>query len=366
MPKFETMMVHAGQEEMGPMNARAVPIFASTSFEFNDSEHGANLFALKEFGNIYTRIMNPTSDIFEKRIAALEGGGMALATASGQSAQLLALTTIAQSGDNIVSYSNLYGGTYNQFKVSFARLGINVRFVKTLDPADYEKLIDDRTKAIYLETIGNPSLMFPWNNGRFPTMTEPSPGYHGMKFWETFGPDGPLKANVAFILKARVEGLRDLGPCQSPFGSFLMLQGCETLALRGERICQNAMALAKWLKEQPEVEWVNYVGLEEHPGHAVAKKYLKNGFGGVLGFGVKGGRDAGAKVANTVNLCSHLANVGDCKTLIIHPSSTTHQQLAAEEQVSAGVKPEGLRISVGIEHIDDIKADLKQALTASQ
>eukprot|EP00127_Corallochytrium_limacisporum_P002573 Clim_evm9s134 gene=Clim_evmTU9s134 len=433
MPRFETLMVHAGQEETGPLNARAYPIFASTSFTFNSSEHGSNLANLKELGNAYTRMGNPTSDIFEQRIAALEGGGMALATSSGQAASLLALTTIAEAGDNFISYTNLYGGTYNQFKVSFARMGINVHFVQTLDPADYEKLIDDRTKAIYLETIGNPSLMvpdfeaicdmahkhgvpvivdntfgmggylckplehgadivvesttkwigghgthiggvivdgckFPWNNGRFPTMTEPSPGYHGLKFWEEFGPKGSLfkGVNAAFITKARVEGMRDLGPCPSPFGSFLMLQGCETLALRGERICQNALELAKWLKEQPEVAWVNYVGLEEHPGHAVAKRYLKNGFGGVLGFGVKGGQKASAKVPDNVKLCSHLANVGDCKTLIINPASTTHGQLNAEELAAAGMKPEGLRVSVGIEHIEDIKEDLKQALIASQ
>ncbi|MEZ4700755.1 MAG: O-acetylhomoserine aminocarboxypropyltransferase/cysteine synthase [Rhodothermales bacterium] len=424
---FDTLQVHAGQKPDPATNARAVPIYASTSFTFNDSDHGANLFALKEFGNIYTRIMNPTTAVFEDRIAALEGGVAALATASGQAAQFLAIATLAEAGDNIVSASYLYGGTYNQFKVSFPRLGINVKFADGDKADSIEALIDDRTKAIYVETIGNPRFnlpdfeklgriaekhgvplvvdntfgaagflcrpidygahivvesatkwigghgttiggvivdagTFPWNNGRFPTFTTPSPGYHGLNFWEVFGPTGVLGVNVAFIIRARVEGLRDFGPCQNPFGSFLLLQGLETLSLRVQRSVDNALALARWLKDQPEVAWVSYPGLEDHPYHAQAKKYLKHGFGAVMAFGVKGGMDAGQAFVNNVQLASHLANVGDAKTLVIHPASTTHQQLAAEEQISAGVTSDLIRVSVGIEHIDDIKADFKQAL----
>ncbi len=427
---FETLQVHAGQAPSPGTNARAVPIYASTSYTFNDAAHGANLFALKEFGNIYTRIMNPTTDVFEQRVAALEGGVAALATSSGQAAQFLALTTLAEAGDNIVSTSFLYGGTYNQFKVSFPRIGIEVKFAEGDDPDSIESLIDDRTKAIYLETIGNPRFnvpdferisaiakkhgvplvvdntfgacgylfrpiehgadivvesatkwigghgttiggvivdagTFPWNNGRFPTFTEPSPGYHGLNFWEVFGPTGVLGANVAFIIRARVEGLRDWGASQNPFGSFLLLQGLETLSLRVERSVSNALELARWLREQPQVQWVSYPGLEEHPYHAQAKKYLRNGFGAVLAFGVAGGLEGGQSFVESVKLASHLANVGDAKTLVIHPASTTHQQLAAEEQAAAGVTSDLVRVSVGIEHIDDIKADFTQALAAA-
>ena len=428
--RFETLQLHAGHTPDTATNARAVPIYATTSFTFNDSEHGANLFALKEFGNIYTRIMNPTTDVFEQRVAALEGGVGALATSSGQAAQMLALTTIAGAGDNIVSTSYLYGGTYNQFKVTLPRLGIRVRFANGDDPDSIERLIDDKTRAIYLETIGNPRFnvpdfekisaiakkhgvplvvdntfgtcgylcrpiehgadivvqsatkwigghgttiggvivdagTFPWNNGKFPTFTEPSPGYHGLNFWEVFGPDGVLGANAAFIIRARVEGLRDLGPCQNPFGSFLLLQGLETLSLRVQRSCDNALELARWLNAHEGVDWVSYPGLESHPYHATAKKYLKNGFGAVLSFGIKGGGEAGQALVDKLELASHLANVGDAKTLVIHPASTTHQQLAAEEQVASGVTPDLVRVSVGIEHIDDIKADFEQALTAA-
>ena len=427
--RFETLQLHAGHQPDSATNARAVPIYATTSFTFNDSQHGANLFALKEFGNIYTRIMNPTTDMFEQRVAALEGGAAALATSSGQAAQLLAISTIAQAGDNIVSTSYLYGGTYNQFKVTFPRLGIRVRFANGDDPDSIERLIDDRTKAVYLETIGNPRFnvpdfekiagiakkhgvplivdntfgacgylcrpidygadivvqsatkwigghgntiggvivdagTFPWDNGKFPTFTEPSPGYHGLNFWETFGPQGVLGANVAFIIRARVEGLRDLGPCQHPFGSFLLIQGLETLSLRVQRSCDNALELAQWLDGHAGVEWVSYPGLPDHPYHETAKKYLRNGFGAVLAFGIKGGAKAGPAFVDNLKLASHLANVGDAKTLVIHPASTTHQQLAAEEQLASGVTPDLIRISVGIEHIEDIKADIQQALAA--
>jgi len=428
--RFETLQLHAGQSPAPGTNARAVPIYATTSYTFDSAAHGANLFALKEFGNIYTRIMNPTTDVFEKRIAALEGGIGALATSSGQSAQLLAISTIAEAGDNIVATSNLYGGTYNQFKVAFKRLGITVKFVNGDAPEDFAKLIDNMTKAVYIETIGNPKLnipdfesiakvahdagvplvvdntfgaggylvqplkhgadivvasatkwigghgttiggvvidggKFPWNNGRFPSFTEPSEGYHGLKFWEVFGPDGPFKVNMAFIIRARVEGLRDLGMSQNPFGSFLLIQGLETLSLRVERHVSNALALAHWLEKHPHVAWVSYPGLKSHPYHANAVKYLQRGFGGVLGFGIKGGYEAAIKFINSVKLASHLANVGDAKTLVIHPSSTTHQQLTEEEQATSGVTTDYIRVSVGIEHIDDIKADFDQALAIS-
>lgn len=426
---FETLQVHAGQEPDPATNSRAVPVYATTSYVFNDSDHGADLFALKEFGNIYTRIMNPTNDVFEKRIAALEGGLAALATSSGQAAQFLALATLAESGDNIVSSSYLYGGTYNQFKVTLPRLGISVRFADGDKPRSIEALIDERTKAIYLETIGNPRFNVPnfeaivrvaksngvplvvdntfgaagylcrpidhgadivvasatkwigghgntiggvivdagtfsWDNGRFPSFTEPSPAYHGLSFWDVFGPRGVLGANLAFIIRARVEGLRDLGPCQNPFGSFLLLQGLETLSLRVQRSCDNALELAHWLLARPEVSWVSYPGLETHPYHENARQYLRNGFGPVLSFGVEGGLEAGQAFVNNTKLASHLANVGDAKTLVIHPSSTTHQQLALEEQVSAGVTEDLIRVSVGIEHIDDIKSDFSQALSS--
>lgn len=417
--RFETLQIHAGQKPDPTTNARAVPIYQTTSYVFNSADHGANLFALKEFGNIYTRIMNPTTDVFEQRIAALEGGVAALATSSGQAAQFLAIATIAQAGENIVSTSYLYGGTYNQFKVTLPRLGINVKFVDGDNPEDFRKQIDENTKALYVETIGNPQFNIPdfealaaiahengiplivdntfgaggylarpikhgadivvesatkwigghgtsiggviidsgkfnWGNGKFPIFTEPSAGYHGLNFHETFG-------NIAFIIRARVEGLRDLGASISPFNSFLLIQGLETLSLRVDRHVQNAQALAEWLVNHPKVEWVNYPGLPNHPYHDRAKKYLEHGFGAVLNFGIKGGLEAGRSFINAVKLASHLANVGDAKTLVIHPTSTTHQQLSESEQKSAGVTPDLIRVSVGLEHIEDIKADFEQA-----
>jgi O-acetylhomoserine (thiol)-lyase len=423
---FETLQLHAGQEADPVTGSRAVPIHQTTSYVFKNTEHAANLFGLKEFGNIYTRIMNPTTDVFEKRMAALEGGVAALAVSSGQAAQFLALTNILGAGDNFLSTSYLYGGTYNQFKVQFKRLGIQAKFVDGDNPYDFEKLIDDRTRAIYLETIGNPRYNIPdfdafaavasrhgiplivdntfaaggylfrpiehganivvesatkwigghgtsiggvivdagnfnWANGKFPQFTEPSEGYHGLKFWDVFGAPGPF-GNIAFIIRARVEGLRDYGSSLSPFNAFLLLQGIETLSLRVQRHTDNALALAQWLSSHPKVEKVDYPGLPDNPYHNLAKKYLKHGFGGVLSFLVKGGKDAADKVINNLKLISHLANVGDAKSLIIHPASTTHQQLSVEEQHSAGVIPGQLRLSAGIEHVDDIKADLDQAL----
>lgn len=417
--RFETLQIHAGQKPDPTTNSRAVPIYQTTSYVFNSADHGANLFALKEFGNIYTRIMNPTTDVFEQRIAALEGGVAALATSSGQAAQFLAIATIAQAGENIVSTSYLYGGTYNQFKVTLPRLGINVKFVDGDNPEDFRKQIDEKSKALYVETIGNPQFNIPdfealaaiahehgiplivdntfgaggylarpikhgadivvesatkwigghgtsiggvivdsgkfnWGNGKFPIFTEPSAGYHGLNFHETFG-------NIAFIIRARVEGLRDIGASISPFNSFLLLQGLETLSLRVDRHVQNAQALAEWLVNHPKVEWVNYPGLPNHPYHDRAKKYLEHGFGAVLNFGIKGGLEAGRSFINAVKLASHLANVGDAKTLVIHPTSTTHQQLSESEQKSAGVTPDLIRVSVGLEHIEDIKADFEQA-----
>jgi len=428
--RFETQQLHAGQEPDPTTNARAVPIYQTTSYNFKNAEHAASLFGLQEFGNIYTRIMNPTTDVFEKRIAALEGGVAGLATASGQAAQLLAITTIAKAGENIVSTSLLYGGTYNQFKVTFPRLGINVKFVDGDDPADFEKLIDPKTKALYIETIGNPRLNVPdikaiaeaahrhgiplivdntfgaagflakpiehgadiivasatkwigghgtsiggvivdsgnfdWGNGNFPIFTDPAPGYHGLNFNEVFG-KGSQFGNIAFIIRARVEGLRDLGPALSPFNAFLFLQGLETLSLRIERHNSNALKLAQWLEENPLIDWVWYPGLKSHPYHENAKKYLKRGlFGSILAFGIKGGAEAGKAFINNVKLASLLANVGDAKTLVIHPASTTHQQLAESEQKEAGVLPEQVRVSVGIEHIDDIIEDFDIALKAA-
>ena len=429
--RFETLQLHAGQVVDPATNPRAVPIYQTTSYNFNDADHAADLFGLKAFGNIYTRIMNPTSDVFEKRIAALEGGAAALATSSGQAAQLLAISNITQAGENIVSTSLLYGGTYNQFKVTFPRLGIGVKFVDGDDPADFAKLIDKKTKALYVETQGNPKLniadieaiakvahdhgiplmvdntfgaggylarpidhgadivvesatkwigghgtsiggvivdsgKFDWGNGNFPIFTEPSPGYHGLKFWDVFGSKGPF-GNIAFIIRARVEGLRDLGPCQSPFNSFLLLQGLETLSLRIDRHNENALKLARWLSTHPQVSWVWHPSLEEHPSHNLAKKYFRKGmFGSMLVFGIKGGLEAGKKFISSVKLASLLANVGDAKTLVIHPASTTHQQLSELEQTSAGVTPDMIRISCGIEHIDDIIEDLQIAFEASQ
>ncbi|MDZ7773115.1 MAG: O-acetylhomoserine aminocarboxypropyltransferase/cysteine synthase [Balneolaceae bacterium] len=424
--RFETLQLHAGQEADPATGARAVPIYQTTSYEFDDTEHAATLFALKEFGNIYTRIMNPTTDVFEKRIAALEGGAAAVATSSGQSAQFLTVVTIAQAGDNIVSTPFLYGGTYNQFKVTLPRLGIDVKFVEEDTLEAYESAIDEQTKAIYVESIGNPrgnvpdfeglsklagkhgiplvvdntfgaagaicrpidhgadivvqsatkwigghgtsiggvitdAGTFNWGNGKFPVFTEPSPAYHGLKFWEVFGEDGPF-GNIAFAIRARVEALRDIGAAPSPFNSFLLLQGLETLSLRTERHCENALKLAQWLRRHGDVSWVNYTGLADHPWHKRAEKYLQpNRFGAVLTFGVEGGYEAARSFIENVELSSHLANVGDAKTLVIHPSSTTHQQLSAEEQQSGGVTEDLIRVSVGIEHIDDILEDFEEA-----
>ncbi len=428
--KFETLQLHAGQEPDSATGSRAVPIYQTTSYVFNDSEHGANLFALKEFGNIYTRIMNPTTDVFEKRIAALEGGVAAVATASGQAAQFLALNNILESGDNFVSTTFLYGGTYNQFKVAFKRLGIEARFAEGDSVEAFEAKIDDNTKAIYLETIGNPRFNIPdfeaiaglakkhdiplvvdntfgaggylfrpiehganvvtasatkwigghgtsiggvvidggnfnWGNGKFKQFSEPSEGYHGLNFWEIFGEGNPLGLpNIAFAIRTRVEGLRDFGPAPSPFNSFLLLQGLETLSLRVQRTVDNALDLAKWLQQHPKVKNVNYPGLENNAYHELAVKYLKNGFGGVLSFNIEGGKEEATKFVDSVKLLSHLANVGDAKSLIIQPSATTHQQLNEEEQRAAGVEPNLLRISVGIEHIDDIKNDISNAFDA--
>lgn len=425
--RFETLQLHAGQTPDSSTNSRAVPIYQTTSYVFNSAEHGANLFGLKEFGNIYTRIMNPTTDVFEKRIAALEGGVAAVATSSGQAAQFLALNNIMEAGDNFVSTTFLYGGTYNQFKVAFKRLGIEARFAKGDSPEAFEKLIDSKTKAIYLETIGNPEFNIPdfdaiaalakkhdiplvvdntfgaggylfqpiahganivvssatkwigghgtsiggiivdagnynWGNGKYPQFSEPSEGYHGLNFWQVFGENNPLGLpNIAFAIRTRVEGLRDFGPSISPFNSFLLLQGIETLSLRVQRTVDNALEIAKWLEAHPQVSKVNYPGLASSPYHALGKKYLKNGFGGVLSFEIKGSKEQTSEFINQLQLISHLANVGDAKTLIIQPSATTHQQLSDAEQLAAGVTPTMLRISLGIEHIDDIKADLQQA-----
>ncbi len=422
---FETLQVHAGQEADPTTGSRAVPIYQTASYVFKDSAHAANLFGLKEFGNIYTRIMNPTTDVFEKRMAALEGGVVALATSSGQAAQFLAITNLLGAGDNFIATSYLYGGTYNQFKVQFKRIGIQAKFVDGDNPADFEKLIDSKTKAIYIETIGNPRFNIPdfdaigaiakkhniplivdntfgaagylfrpiehganivvesatkwigghgtsiggvmvdagnfnWANGKFPQFTEPSEGYHGLKFWDVFGAPGPF-GNIAFAIRARVEGLRDYGPSLSPFNAFLLIQGLETLSLRVQRHVDNALEMAQWLKKQPKVEFVDYPGLTDNPYHAMAKKYLKHGFGGVLSFKVKAGKEAADKLVNSVKLISHLANVGDAKTLIIHPATTTHEQLSADEQIASGVAPGVLRVSVGIENIEDIKSDFRQA-----
>ncbi|NTW55853.1 MAG: O-acetylhomoserine aminocarboxypropyltransferase/cysteine synthase [Chlorobiaceae bacterium] len=416
---FETLQVHAGQRPDPATNSRAVPIYQTTSYIFESAEHGADLFALKKAGNIYTRLMNPTTDVLEQRIAALEGGKAALAVASGHSAQFIALTTLCQVGDNIVSSSYLYGGTYNQFKVSFRRLGIGVKFVEGCGAEGFRRAIDGNTKALYLESIGNPAFHIPdfeavasvaaengiplivdntfgccgylcrpldhgasivvesatkwigghgtsmggvivdggtfdWGNGKFPLISEPSEGYHGLKFHETFG-------DLAFIVKARVEGLRDIGPAISPFNSFMLLQGLETLSLRVQRHADNTLGLARWLSSHPAVSWVNYPGLENHPTHALAGRYLQHGFGGVLTFGIEGGYEKAVGFIDKVQLASHLANVGDAKTLVIHPASTTHQQLSTAEQESAGVSADMIRVSCGIEHIDDIIADFEQA-----
>ena len=436
--RFETLQLHAGQNPDPVTNSRAVPIYQTSSYVFHNAEHGANLLGLKEFGNIYTRLMNPTTDVFEKRLAALEGGVAALATSSGQSAQFIAITNCMQSGDNFVSTSFLYGGTYNQFKVQFPRLGIKVKFADGDDVDSFAAQIDSRTKAIYVESMGNPRFNIPdfeglselakangiplivdntlgaagallrpiehganvlvesatkwigghgtslggvivdagnfnWGNGNFPLFIEPSDAYHGLIHWEAFGTGSdvcnmlgvPSELNVAFALRARVEGLRDWGPAPSPFNSFLLLQGLETLSLRIERHTSNAMALAQWLNEHPRVDSVCYPGLKSDPYHERAKTYLTGrGMGCMLMFSLKGGFDDAVVFINGLKLASHLANVGDAKTLVIHPASTTHQQLSLDEQVSAGVTPTMVRVSVGLEHIDDIKADFDQALQA--
>ncbi len=436
--RFETLQLHAGQTIDPHTNARAVPIYQTSSYLFNDAEHGANLFGLKEFGNIYTRLMNPTTDVFEKRLAALEGGVAALATASGQSAQFIAITNCMQAGDNFVSTSFLYGGTYNQFKVQLPRLGINVRFADGDKLVSFAKQIDSNTKAIYVESMGNPRFNIPdfeglsslakenniplivdntlgaagalirpidhgadvvvesatkwigghgtslggvivdagtfnWGNGKFPLMSTPSEAYHGLVHWDAFGfgsdicrmLDVPDDLNIAFALRARLEGLRDWGPAISPFNSFLLLQGLETLSLRVERHASNAMSLANWLKSHPKVLNVSYPGLISDPYHEIAKKYLtKRGMGCMIMFSLKGGFDDAVNFINSMKLCSHLANVGDAKTLVIHPASTTHQQLSEEDQKAAGVNPTMVRVSVGLEHFDDLKADFEQALSA--
>lgn len=423
---FETLQLHAGHQPDPTTNSRAVPIYQTSSYVFNDADHAANLFGLKEFGNIYSRIMNPTNDVFEQRIAALEGGVAALSVASGHAAQFVALNNILDLGDNFVTSPYLYGGSYNQFKVSFKRLGVEARFAENAEPESFEKLIDEKTKAIYLETIGNPGFVIPdfdaiaaiakkydiplvvdntfagggylfrpiehganivvesatkwigghgnsiggvivdagtynWGNGKFPGFTEPSEGYHGLVYWDNFNFDSPT-GNIAFIIKARVEGLRDWGPALSPFNSFLLIQGLETLSLRMDRHVENTLALAKWLEGHPKIESVNYPGLEGNPYYENAKKYLPKGAGGVLSFNVKGDKQTANQVVNNLKLASHLANVGDAKTLVIQPAATTHQQLSDEAQLAAGVYPTQVRVSVGLEHIDDIIADFEQAL----
>ena len=419
--KIETLALHGGQEADPTTGARAVPIYQTTSYQFKDTEHAANLFGLKEFGNIYTRLMNPTTDVFEKRIALLDGGVGALAVASGQSAITLALLNIAQAGDEIVSADNLYGGTYNLFHYTFPRLGITVNFVKSNDLDAFQKAITPKTKAIYAESIGNPKLdvadlegiagvahkngipfvldntvspyllrpidfgvdivvysatkfigghgtslggvivdsgKFDWTNGKFPLIADPDPSYHGINFVEALKPMG----NIAYIIKARVSLLRDLGPALSPFNAFLFLQGLETIHLRMPRHSENALAVAEHLEKHPKVSWVNYPGLKSSPEQERVKKYLPKGAGAIIGFGIKGGVEAGKKFIESLELISHLANVGDAKTLAIHPATTTHQQLSAEEQLATGVTPDFIRLSIGIEHIDDIIADIEQAL----
>jgi O-acetylhomoserine (thiol)-lyase len=420
---FETLALHAGQEVDPTTTARAVPIYQSTSYVFNDTDHAANLFALSEMGNIYTRIMNPTTDVFEKRVAALEKGVGALATASGQAAETLAILNIAGAGDEIVSAAQLYGGTYNLFHYTLPKIGIDVKYVEGNDPEAYRDAITDRTKAVFAETVGNPSLntldieglaavaheggvpliidntlpspylvqplehgadiavhsatkfigghgtsiggvivdggKFPWDNGRFPGFTEPDPSYHGLEIYPTLG-------ELSFILKARVQMLRDYGPALSPFNSFLFLQGLETLPLRMERHSQNAMAVAEFLQNHPRVNWVNYPGLPDHPSYDIARKYHRGGlYGAILGFGIDGGLEEGRRFIDRLELHSLLANVGDAKSLVIHPASTTHSQLSVDEQMSTGVTPDYVRLSVGLESIDDILGDLDQALSGA-
>ena len=425
---LSTLALHAGQVPDPTTGARAVPLYQTTSFVFKDSEHAANLFALKEFGNIYTRIMNPTTDVFEQRIAAIEGGTGALGVSSGMAATTLALLNITQVGDEIVSANNLYGGTYQLFHYTLPKLGRTVVFVDSQKPEAFRKAITPKTRAVFAETIGNPKLdvpdfealakiaheagvplmvdntigvglvrpidygvdiivnsatkyigghgtsiggvivdsgKFKWNNGKFPEFTEPDPSYHGLKFWDVFG-NFPGLGNVAFIIKVRVQLLRDIGAALSPFNAFLFLQGLETLPLRQRQHSENALDVARYLKKHPLVKWVTYPGLPDDPNHKLAAKYLKKGFGGILGFGIKGGLEAGKKFINSVKLFSHLANIGDAKSLVIHPASTTHQQLTAEEQAATGVTQDYVRLSIGIEDVEDIKADIDQALKASQ
>jgi O-acetylhomoserine (thiol)-lyase len=424
-PGLGTISVHGGQVPDPTTGARAVPIYQTTSYVFKSTEQAANLFALKEFGNIYTRLMNPTTDVFEQRIAQIEGGTGALAVASGQAAEVLALLNITQVGDEIVAANNLYGGTYQLFHYTFPKLGRKVVFVDSSKPEEFRKAITPRTRALYAETIGNPKLDVPdfealsaiahqagiplvidntvgvglvrpfdhgadiivssatkfigghgtslggvivdsgkfnWGNGKFPEYTEPDPSYHGLKFWDVFG-NFPGLGNVAFIIRARVQWLRDLGPALSPFNSFQFLQGLETLHLRQKRHSENALAVASFLKGHPLVSWVNYPGLPDNPNHPIAGKYLKGGFGALVGFGIKGGLEAGRRFIDSVKLLSHLANIGDAKSLVIHPASTTHQQLSPEEQQATGVTEDYIRLSIGIEDIDDILADIDQALT---
>jgi O-acetylhomoserine (thiol)-lyase len=419
---FATRSLHAGHTPDASSHARAVPIYQSTSFVFDNSDHAANLFALKEFGNIYSRIMNPTTDVFEQRVASLEGGIAGLATSSGQAAQFLAISGLVGQGEEVVAASTLYGGTYTQFDVSFRRIGINVKFVEPDDPENFRKAITPKTRALYGETIANPRMnvldiekvaaiaheagvplvidntmaspylcrpiehgadivvhsatkflgghgtsiggiiidsgKFAWND-KFPAITQPSPGYHGMVFSEVFG-------NLAYIIKTRVEGLRDFGPCISPFNSFLFIQGIETLKFRMEQHSRNALQVAEWLGTNPAVSWVKYPGLKSSPYYALSQKYLPEGQGSIVTFGIKGGREAGRKLIDSVKIFSHLANLGDAKSLIIHPSSTTHQQLSEEQQLDAGVTPDLVRLSVGIEDVDDLIWDLEQAIQSSQ
>ena len=425
---ISTLALHAGQIADPTTGARAVPIYQTTSYVFKSSDHAANLFALKEFGNIYTRNMNPTTDVFEQRIAALEGGAGALAVSSGQAATTLALLAITQVGDEILSANNLYGGTYQLFHYTLPKLGRTVKFVDSRSPEAFRRAITPKTRAIYAETIGNPKLdvpdfeaiakiahdaglplvvdntvgiglvrpidygvdiivssatkyigghgtsiggvivdsgKFKWDNGKFPEFTEPDPSYHGLKFWDVFG-NFPGLGNVAFIIKVRVQLLRDIGAALSPFNAFLFLQGLETLPLRQKQHSKNALAVAQFLKNHPLVTWVTYPGLPDDPNHKLAATYLKIGFGGILGFGIKGGLEAGKKFINSVKLLSHLANIGDAKTLVIHPASTTHQQLTPQEQRETGVTPDYVRLSVGLEDVEDIEADVDQALKASQ
>lgn len=423
----ETLSLHAGQKPDPATGARAVPIYQTTSFVFNDAEHAADLFALKDFGNIYTRLMNPTSGVVEQRIAALEGGSGGLLTSSGMAAIFLAIHTLAEAGDHIVSSSSLYGGTETCFRYTLPKMGLDVSFLRDIDARKVETAINPNTKAVYLETLGNPKGDIPdiraiaeaahsagvplivdntfapvlcrpidhgadivvhsctkwigghgtsiggviidggrfdWSNGRFPGFTSPDESYHGLVYWDAFS-DVPGMGNVAFVLKARVQGMRNIGLCPSPFNAFLFLQGLETLPLRIAKQSENTLELAQWLKGRDEVEWVNYTGLPEHPWHAMARRYLQGGFGAVLGFGIKGGRVAGERFINSVKLASHLANVGDAKTLVLHPASTSHQQMTEEAQKAAGVTPEFIRVAVGLEHIEDIRADFDQALKSA-